>query len=313
MEVQGIKILRISDLRRFFDLTDFWRQKEIFVKQVGDSEKSYFFNSGFEKCIFDLLKGWLISDLGVNSIYKGDGIFIVNVCGQDVRISLGRIALEYEKYRGTMRKKDLDGLTLLYLLLGANVNEDIELQYDIFAALKTGNYVGDFIPCYDNQLFESSSVPQYPISRRIIANMKTNDLISVNNGIQRINLLPGDCVVGIFDVNDKCLRLLPNALSNMQYGISMKMRLNRHSKRPYLEIHTHVGVESLEDVSSIAFENGGTPVYSTLNGEMHCPQECFTLVNEYNVFRKNFSEKMLAFEILPEGGYVFYTANLIVH
>ena len=314
MEIQGVKILRISDLRRFFDLVEFWKQRKVFVKMVGDPSKSVFFDNTLEKEIYCILREWIINDVEIPLSFQSEDKILIRIAAQDTVLSLGRLAPEVSKYRGNIRTKDLIGLTLLYMLLNADkVNSDIPLQYDLFVALKTGNIVGNFYPCDINKVFEPSFIPQFPICRRIIANTSKSNSIYVCSGNQRMNLRPGDCVVGLFDANG-CIRLLSNFLSDDQYGISMKMKLRKQSEIPYLEIHTHDGVQLVEEVSSIAIEKGGYPVYTTMDGELHCSADCFTLGNEYNAFCDNNKDNsLLAFEISPEGGYVFYTPNSILH
>lgn len=311
MVLQGVNILRISDLRRFFELADFWAQKEAFVKQIGDPEMSVFFDTELEKGLFRLLKNWLISDLGVSSFYKGNGLFVVNICGQDITFSLGRITLEYEKYKGKIRNKDLEGLTLLYLLLGANLNLDIELQYDIFAALKTGNYVGEFIPCYGNLSLDSVSFPVYPLSRHVIANMSSIASIEVSAGVKALSLGPGDCVVGIFDSNNHCYKLFDNRMEDTSYGISLCLRFNYNTKKPYLKLDSkYSGITNFEEVCSFALEKGGVPVYLTMDGMLHYSKACFALHSKYEIFKQhNPDEELLAFEVDSSNNYSFYTSN----
>ena len=311
MVLQGVNILRIADLRRFFDLADFWRQREAFVKQVGDPETSIFFDTGLEKGLFGLIKNWIVSDLGVASIYKGDGLIVVNVYGQDVTFSLGRISPEYEKYKGKVRNKDLEGLTLLYLLLGANINSEIELQYDIFAALKTGNYVGEFVPCYGNMSFMPISFPEYPLSRHIIANMSGIASIEISIGTIIAKLNPGECIIGIFDKNNCCYKVLSNKIEDPSVGISLCLKINYSTKKPFLKIDSKFnGTKNVEAVCSIALEKGGLPVYLTMDGRMHYDKACFSLHSKYETFRQhNPDAELLAFDVDSSNNYSFFTSN----
>ena len=311
MILQGVNILRISDLRRFFDLADFWSQKEAFVSQIGDIGTSIFFDTELEKGLYLLLKNWLVSDLGVALIYKDDGLIVVNMYGQDITFSLGRITPEYEKYKGKVRNKDLNGLTLLYLLLGANVNSNIELQYDIFAALKTGNYVGEFIPCYGNMSAKSVSFPEYPLSRHIIANMSSIATIEVSAGTKVLKLTPGDCVIGIFDSNNLCYKLFSNMIEDTGYGISLRLRINFNTKKPFLKIDSkYSGTKNIEEVCSFALDKGGLPVYLTMDGEMHYDKACFSLHSKYETYKQhNPDVKLLAFDVDSSNNYSFFTSN----
>lgn len=311
MQLQGVNILRISDMKRFFELADFWRQRIIFIKQIGNPETSIFFDTELEKRLFSLIKNWIMSDIGIASVYKGDGLFIINEFGQDANFSLGRIKPEYEKYKGKIRNKDLDGLTLLYLLLGANVNSDIELQYDIFVALKTGNYVGEFISCYNNLSINPVSFPEYPLSRHIIANMSDTVSIEVSSGSKVLELAPGDCIIGILDKNGHCYQLFANKIEDIDYGISLCLRINKYTKRPFLKIDSKFdGTKNIEEVCSFALEKGGLPVYLTLDGELHYSKTCLSLHSKYETFKHhNPNVKLLAFDLDSSNNYSFFSSS----
>lgn len=314
MELQGIKILRISDLRRFFELDEFWRKRDEFIKMVGDPSKTFFFDNGNERDIYCLLREWMTKESEIPSIFQGDNTLIVKLATKDTSFSLGRMASEVSKYRRNIKNKDLIGLTLLYKLLGADREDsDIPLQYDFFTAIRTGKYVGEFIGLYENEEFESTAMPVFPLSRHVIVNMNQSRTISIGCGKQKIELQSGECVIGLF-CNDYCYRLLPHYISDSNNGITLILKINKYTKKPRLEIHKQDGVRCVENVSSIAIENGGFPVYTTFDGELYCPPECFTLANEYDTFcNHNKDNLLLAFEISPEGGYYFYITNSILH
>lgn len=315
MELQGVKILRISDLRRFFDLSEFWRQKEEFVRTVTNRGERVFFDNDNEINIFRCLKAWLINRTEILSGFKGEKELILRINGKDEVFQLGRLAEKVFKYRKDIKQKDLVGLTILYLLLGANDSDDIELEYPLFAAIISGKKsIGDFVPCDNDTEFDFLSFPEYPLERRIIANMNTRKTIIISNGSDRQTLEPGECVVGLFH-NELCWKLLPHSVVDNVNHVSMRLFFDKRNKKPCLEIQRQKKIrpDIFPDVCSITIERGGFPVFLTIEGRL-CFDEsrCFQLKRSYDIYRQHDSgNQLIAFSRDESYNYTFITTQTI--
>ena len=147
----------------------------------------------------------------------------------------------------------------------------------------------------------------------IIANMnapKSDKNIRVEYDGKSIRLSPLECLVGLFNSNNKCVKLLPNKIKDYE-GMTVSLRLDKSSKTPSLRVETAEGVTFFQNVSCFTIEAGGQLVYLTLDGVLHFDSnKCFNLNTNYEIFRKNRpDEQLLAFETTKSGGYIFYTKN----
>ena len=315
MEIQGIKILRISDLKRFFDLPDFWLHKEDFLK----IDRTLFFDNEMELKLYSKIRNWLIKGEKVGNFV--DNKLVVTLESDEATkksetraYSLGRLLPEVVKFKDRMANKgDLEGLTLLYILLdAASPKSEIELQYDLFAGFMSEEVMADFIPCYTNRVFEGTSIPCFPIKRHVIANMNSKESIVISHVSEEIILAAGDCVIGLFDSNQRCYKLLSHSVNDDINGFSLCLKINKISKNPYLKLESRrYGTKSIEGVCSIAIEKGGYPVYMTMDGNLHYDDEkCFALNQKYESVRvNNQNEELIAFEVDSSYNYSLYTFN----
>ena len=121
MVLQGVIILRISDLIRFFDLAEFWQFKEGFCKLLKSDEHGCFFDTKEQKYLANEVMEWL-QDREPRVTVNNDCL-VISVDGNDCRLPLGRLAAPardcWNKHSLTCRWVHHDSFQLFLYLKGA--------------------------------------------------------------------------------------------------------------------------------------------------------------------------------------------------
>lgn len=251
------------------------------------------------KYVIDWIKGGKSCKL---IIFEDNSTFYLN----GDKYILGRLSNIVPSLRENISPNDVGGLLFLYLLLGADKEDsDITLDFDFLSSS----------PHYDclhnDKEYESVKLPEYPLSRRIVANVGNKE-IKVKYGDSEIKLLPEACAVALFSSEGKCFKILPHTLSNNN-DLTLYLKFNRKNHVPYMEIHDkNKDVKIIEGVYSMAIANGSV-VYLDANGKLnfdkHRVEPC--LYEEYEDFRKrSLNIGLLGFEYKGIGNK-FYAPNMI--
>lgn len=298
MKLNGVRIIRITDLKKFFDLDQFWSARAEFVGAVESMGEDLFFDSEDEILLYECLSPWLKEGKSPNAIVK-DGRLIIRINGSDHSFSLAKRLCE--KYnlatsKEILSEKDIIGLTILYILAGANAeNNSMELRYDdYFASIKDSQYAVRVIGIDEDLNLEPVMVNEGDLVEwRVIFN-KGEKQVKVVLDKDSYKLEYRDCIVGIFprkdDNNSKCWKLLPNIRGNTDYKLSLRLRFNFNTMCPTMKVESKGNVSYVEDVYFIHIENGNHYVYLTRDGDLHSVEHCIQLQKAYNSYKK-FTEK----------------------
>ena len=316
MVLQGVIILRISDLIRFFDLAEFWQFKEGFCKLLKSDEHGCFFDTKEQKYLANEVMEWL-QDREPRVTVNNDCL-VISVDGNDCRLPLGRLAAPARDCwnKHSLTEKQLKGVTALYLMLGADkTDSDIPIQYDFFSSMQSG--AGDLMPLFTDCVLQASSrYSSNSYNRSVIVNMNTQQSgkkTRVQCGVVDDVLNPMDCISGLFDSDNKCTRLFSRSIRDYE-GLTCSLAFNPSTKKPRLKVERSTGVSYIDNVCCFYIERGGYLVYLTLDGELHYnANKCFKLNCFYSMFRKNRPNSvLLAFEVSHSGDYTFYTDQGII-
>lgn len=238
-KLQGVIILRISDFRRFFDWDEFWAKKDDFIKFFSkEANKKFFADNHKELLLLQRFYMWLLNpskelpNIKLN-VDKGE-LQIGDYTSDTPQVyPLGkRLQEEIKKVKklNLMTDKTLTGYTLLYLLLGANVNTDIKINYIAWQ--------NDSIKyLYENKklLAFKGKLPldvDKHFEYKLLVN-KHSDAISIGHGYDNYKLSSNECMVGIF-CNNECFKLLPN-IERVQ-GVTLQLFFDDIAGRTSLRI-----------------------------------------------------------------------------
>lgn len=315
-KLQGVIILRISDMKRFFELSDFLNHKSEFIEYV-DNKKDVFFDNEDQKILYEEVKKWLngneLMEEKAKIAYNDDFSKILSYekkakkpkeVKEDNDFDLGRLKGEISKYEEHRGK--LTGLTYLYLMLDAQKPDSkINLQYDLYLQIIKGVNTESNVEYLDSDK-EYEYTPDFapPVNRKYIVNESKNN-ITIYCGDNQEELEPNECVVGLFCGN-QCYRLLPHKESDEKY--TMTLFFNKETKEPYLIIDPKDGSPERrqENVSSIKLEKGGKPVFLTTDGEVHDYDDCYQFRKQFEAWKNAFpNERTIAFNLNIE--YCFYS------
>lgn len=326
IKLQNVIIMRITDFRRFFDLREFWNQRDEFFKQFefincwGKTERDYslFVDNEKEKLLLAQFCNWICEPGKELCSVKLDRreLKIDDLKGgvQSCPLGLLQPYIENAKKQNKLTNKQIIGLTLLYLLLGADRNcSNIKVEYQIYSANGSSiDSLEEFNSCWEDRELPTTNIIEYPLKRCVFANMNSSKDIHIRCGSEKVILKPRDCVVGLF-CSSKCYKLLPNEVSDTDKRTTLKLTLNSNSSSmPGLEIHKPDGIKYIDNVVAVAIENGGYPVYVTSDGVVHYDSSCFALGQRIRAFLKKECHKdLLAFTRDCNGNYAFYTSNEI--
>lgn len=316
MKLQGVIILRVTDLRRFFDLTEFWQQRDDFVEMIKQGWLNVFCDTEEECELCLLVRDWILfhrtndgSELPAE-INKST-LSLTN--GGNKTYPLGQLEKFVEKIKGKLPHKDLIGLVCLYLLLDADkVDSDIKPEMGIFWKQTSGElFVNDedeYIPLYGDYEFESIDAPVYPFVRHVIANVSKNK-ISVKYGESIVELSPNECAVALFCNTNQCYKIFPHIADNHD-GLKLCLKFDKSTGKHLLKIH-----DSNEEfkapipyVYSMAIENGRGIYLDTKGVPTSLNGTCYLIDNQFRHFElaRKKSEVLLAFEKNNEE-YILYT------
>lgn len=326
IKLQDVIIMRISDFRRFFDLREFWNQRDEFFKQFefincderSEREYSLFVDNEKERLLLTQFCNWICEPNKELCSVKMDQqeLKIDDSKGgiQSCPLGLLQPYIEDAKRQNKLTNKQIIGLTLLYLLLGADKScSNIKVEYQIFSANSgSSDNLEEFNSCWEDRELQTTNTVEYPLKRYVLANMNLSKDIHICCGSEKVVLKPRDCVVGLF-CGSKCYKLLPNEVSDTDKRTTLKLTVNSSSSSmPGLEIHNPDGIKYINNVVAVAIENGGYPVYATSDGVIHYDSSCFALGQRIRAFcRKECHKELLAFTRDCNGNYVFYTSNEI--
>lgn len=320
MKLQGVIILRVTDLRRFFDLTEFWQQRDDFVEMIKQGRMDVLCDTEDERTLCLMVRNWILFHRAndgseLPAVIKNSTLSLTN--GSNKMFSLGQLEKFVERIKGKLPHKDLVGLVCLYLLLDADkVDSDIKPEMGIFQKQVSDElFVNDedeYIPLYGDCEFKSIDTAEYPFTRRVIANVSQNK-ITVKYGESIVELSPDECAVALFCNANQCYKIFPHIADNHD-GLKLCLKIDKSTGEPYLEEHNNGLMEPKRtpNVYSIAIEDGTAPVYVDAYGKLHFDSSCVPLSCSYTRFLKNAQEKkILAFERKDSGSFVFYTENNI--
>jgi len=314
--LQGVIILRITDLIRFFDLAEFWQFKEDFAELMSQDKYGCFFDTEEQKDLSIVVTRWLRGEGLLATVT--DNKLIINVKGLDSSFSLGRLLTHIQSCRSkkTLTEKQLTGLTALYVMLGANLEgSDIPIQYELGSSMITGS--GSLRPLFADCFLDSAvATPLASYDCSLIVNMNTpqsNKRVHVQCGNASYELNPLDCMIGLFTDDNKCVHLFSRSIRDFD-GHTCSLVYNPSTKQPILKIEKVEGIENIENVCCFYIEKGGNLVYLTRDGQLHYDEtKCYRLHVSYTTFRRHRpAAALLAFEVSSTGNYIFYTDNGII-
>ena len=320
MKLQGVIILRVTDLRRFFDLTEFWEQRNDFVEMIKQGWLNVFCDTEDERELCLTIRRWILGhreDCFHSSIkeeIKDNSLSLSGFTDETNKsFPLGKLKKFVEQYKNVISSKDLIGLVALYLLLGADKTDcAIEPEISIFPnKISVEQLVekdDEYIPLHGDCEFKSITEPVYPFARKVIANVSDKD-VNVKCGTSLVTLSPKECVVALFCNSNQCYKIFPHIAADYNKSLELRMKIDMFTKRPYMVIKVNGTEKSVANVYSIAIEDGKFPVYVEGQGKLNYDvAKCFKLNSKYNHFKENTSDsKILAFERSVNGCFVFYT------
>ena len=238
MKMNGVIIMRISDFKRFFDFQEFWSHKEEFIDLFNQEGYMDFFCITEEerilsKCTLDWLKG----KLSLENANKFKNV-LEKKKGQI--LSLINLLKNKNQPNSTIR-----GIISLSMLVSDTLCVDeIEKWLEI---IKGNNSTNNYYLLYEDREFDSTDAPSYPLVAKPIVNNSSN-AITIIVGENKKELSSGDCVVGLFDVEGKCYKLLPNKGNNGD--VELRIKFNITTKRTDLEIKGLFS-NNLEEVQNV--------------------------------------------------------------
>lgn len=300
--------MRITDFKRFFLLQEFWASRHEFVDLVEAHVNTFFDTADEVKLWKNIVLPWLVDNVELEKMFNYEDSKITFVNGQS--FPCGRINFDdFEtKYKGTLTLRSFLGLTALYFLLGANdEGSDIPLEYEVFAAVKSGRSIGGYRLCYKSLSFNPSSIPtKFPLERQVLINANEHLPITIASGDDGITLQANECVVGIFDAEGNCYKLLPNKVTDEEHKITLRIIPDKRTYHPMMKKETTAGVEKLSEVYSIGIESGGFPVYLTGDGVLHFDRNCYRLSQAYT---RNYNDlrttDLIGFSVMTQFQYEF--------
>lgn len=227
MKMNGVIIMRISDFKRFFDFQEFWSHKEEFINLFNqEGYLDFFCNTEEEKILCKCILDWLKdknSFENVNNLRR-----IINNREREIS-RIKDILKAHNLSNSTIR-----GLISLFLLLSDTLKVD---EIEKWLEILCGNSIeNDNYPLYANKEFESSYDIKFPLIAKRIVNKTSQVLYVTIIGENPKELSSGDCIVGLFDKEnkDKCYKLLPNIVKEGK--MKFKLNIDKDSKSTKLII-----------------------------------------------------------------------------
>ena len=295
--LQGVIIMRMTDMRTFFNLTEFWEQRYRFLALFKDANgqnvrerQEDFCDTDTEKILLPYILQWIekpsIEQMGIE--WNGN---ILEISKQPY--DLGRLTPHITTCMGLLTSKDIIGLSLLYLFLRADKEESrIEIEYHLLPSLKSGKMTGNFIPLYKDYQLQHSPLPLFPLEYRVLANMDNRSEVVVSCGTDVRKLRPKQCVVGLFH-ESQCHKLLSNRFEDIENHAIYQLVINEKSKLPQLTCNGQI-VE--EEVLSFRIGPFGSIIIKP-DGEITCPENWYSISFMIQNFKKKYpDDKILDIE-----------------
>ena len=324
MKINGIIILRNTDLKRFFDLSTFWNEKNSILELIdqrsgikSDKDKDIFFDNEEEFSLYkNVVRPWLLNKEFSAMIDNDYFCYCTNSSdNQTVNVKLGKMAkhIVKAKQETEINERHILGLTGLYLMLGINEqNSEILPDFNNFVEMKTGVMIDRIVKLSTNLTIEFNHHIEYPITSRTLANISDTS-ITLYIDKRAIILEPNQCITGIFH-NQICHRILPNSFKDYDNVRSLDLLFNREKTAPFLNLAERGNIiNTILNVNSFAFDNNGFPIYTTLDGELHIPDNDFTENQQMEGFKELYpGVPILAIEN-NKGNLIYYTSNFIYY
>lgn len=317
MKLQGILIMRITDLIRFFDLNEFWRQRPEFRDIISGASSTFFFENDRQRLLAGRVIGlWLDGKLRPQGITLDAGRLTLYDNGFPTAFPLGRLAPCVEKARETLKPTDLIGLTALYLMLGANDDASgIMPDYDGFAAMQSGKLIGDFITISDDTEFAFAGyAPAPPFDLKYIANLNVPRGLTVKCGSTSATLEQGRCLTAIF-AGEQCVAILPHKVSDATLRIEAELWANAHTRRADAVVHDASPQKRIiPGVTSLWLEPGHGLAYTSVDAPPVYPENataCRWRISDYTDSHPD--RKILAVLSNEPQNYILYTSEHISH
>jgi len=317
MKIQGIIILRITDLIRFFDLNEFWRQRAEFREIITSRSSQLFFDTDRQRLLAGRIIGmWLDGKFRQQGVSLDANRLTLYDNGSPTAMLLGRLAPYVEKARETLKTTDLIGLTALYLMLGANdAASDIHPDYEGFASMLSGRLIGDFIAISDDTEFPFAGyAPEPPFDLKYIANLNVPRPLVVRCGIMSETLEQGRCLTAVFS-GEQCVALLPRKVSDASLRIEAELWANAHTRCADAVVHdASTQKRIIPGVTSLWLEPGYGLAYTSVDAAPSYPANataCRWRLTDYAESHPD--RKILAVLSNEPQNYILYTSEHISH
>lgn len=312
MILNGEEIINIGSLRipGVFDFASFWRQREAFLALIrqGGVLNGAFYDNEAERELLQVIDKWLDnSQIGMNYLIEGgklckrgnllqkQNVPIVDL-GETLKRKYERLHARSSdpRFAGKSYHRMECGLIALYRLLG----DDLIQAFDVDACLniiapELGTNAGFCLLCTKDTSFPQLGEITYPLAPKVIVNTANHPIrIRVGTG-DAIELLPGECVVGVFH-EDACYCLLPRTGDNER--VQLNIRYNWAQGRMSLSIlDKRTGSEEeVKDVISFYIDEYGY-AYVTKEGKVVIPEsERFNMYPLKSAYRFHSDDSIIA-------------------
>lgn len=311
MKIQGIEILRITDFRRFFDMEDFLVNAKDYADFFRDVDLDLFCNKK-EALLLSQIRAWCLG-FNLNATFVDDQISLVG----DNWIPLGEISKVLNDFQDSISYQNRIMLAYLLLLFKNTWSvEEMRIACQTLQNFKDGAPLEEYNSLHKNIVFSPAKFQTTGIVRRFFMNTKHPEGLTVSCGDCNINLQPGDCVVGLFNRENECVRLLPNIAASEDKKIRMKLKVNLSTGKPYVKIIRADKTEEIEDVASFWIEpdnyviiltNTGNIVLVNDDGKQNYPDKCFKLRKRHEMFKQSHENKTIVAIEPTQWDYVFYS------
>ena len=296
MILNGEEIINIGSLRipGVFDFASFWRQREEFralIRQGGALNNAFYDNEA-ERELLQIVDKWLDnSQIGMNYLVedgklrkRGNLLQRENVPIADLGEALSR---KYERlharttdprFAGKSYHRMECGLIALYRLLGDDLIRkfDVDICLNIIAP-ELGTNAGFCLLCDKDMSFSQLQEIAYPLAPKVIVNTSHQPIrIRVGTG-EAVELLPEECVVGIFHEED-CYRLLPRSGENERVHLNMRYNWAQGRVSLFILDKKTGSEEEVKDVISFYINEYGY-AYVTKEGKVVIPES-----ERYNMY-----------------------------
>lgn len=315
MKLQGVEILRISDFRRFFNIEEFIQGKRAFAQLFSVVDIATFCDSDDEHALCSQLRLWCMGQPLSASIDQLSKQVNIPLYGS---IALGYVYDVQKQYCQSLKPTERVAMACLCLLLGSYCTEkEAKYIYDYIGGDKS---MQRFVSLSTNvDLVQYCAQPYEPRYRVIYANLFFEKEFVVKCGRRVENLRKGECVVAIHTPKG-CIALLPRtAFAN---DLNARLMINPKTRQPYLSVVNLKDLKSEEkykNVASFWIEEGRGLIYTTFDNhvkkafgreeEQNDFSSCYTFNQEYKLFCKCYSNKLLLAIAKTNGNYTFYSTT----